>query len=109
VETHEFLRTAHLKAEALEAWIEAGWLLPRDTREGRYFSDVDIARARLIRDLRELGVNDDAVPVILHLIDQLHGLRRVLREILSGMVTHSDDAGRWRSSGNGNTHWQEHK
>jgi chaperone modulatory protein CbpM len=107
VETREFLWAAHLEAEALEAWIEAGWLLPRDTGEGRRFSEVDLARVRLIRDLRELGANDDAVPVILHLIDQLHGLRRALRGVLSDMAAQSEGATRWRSPDNGDTYLQE--
>jgi len=107
VETREFLWAAHLEAGALEDWIEAGWLLPRDNGEGRRFSEVDLARVRLIRDLRELGVNDDAVPVILHLIDQLHGLRRALRGVLSDMAAQSEGATRWRSPDNGDTYLQE--
>jgi chaperone modulatory protein CbpM len=50
------------------------------------FSDVDIARAQLIRDLREdLGVNDEGVSVVLHLIDQMHGLRQSMRDLLDEM------------------------
>jgi chaperone modulatory protein CbpM len=109
VETREFLWAAHLDTEALDAWIEAGWLLPRHNGEGRRFSEVDLARVRLIRDLRELGVNDDAVPVILHLIDQLHGLRRALRGVLSDMAARSEGATRRKSPNNGDTHWQERK
>jgi chaperone modulatory protein CbpM len=30
----------------------------------------------------DLGVNDEAVPIILDLIDQVHGLRRAVRELL---------------------------
>jgi hypothetical protein len=38
-----------------------------------------VARAQLIRDLKDdLGVNDEGVGVILNLVDQVHGLRRVL-------------------------------
>jgi chaperone modulatory protein CbpM len=45
------------------------------------FSDADIARAQLIRDLKnDLGVNDEGVGVILNLVDQGCGLRRVLTE-----------------------------
>ncbi len=50
------------------------------------FSDVDLARAQLIRDLREdLGVNDEGISVILHLIDQMHGLRHSLQSLLEEM------------------------
>ena len=37
----------------------------------------------MIHDLKhELGANDEAVPFILDLIDQVHGLRRAMRELL---------------------------
>ena len=43
--------------------------------------EADVARLRLILDLKEgFGVNDEAVPVILHLVDQLHALHGYLRE-----------------------------
>jgi len=83
MERREFLLAAHLEATTLEAWIEAGWLLPRDRGEGGTFSEIDLARAQLIRDLGELGVNEEGIPIILDLVDQLHGLRGVLRDLLS--------------------------
>ena len=81
--TSEFLMQSRLDAQALDAWIEAGWLRPRGNRSSREFSDIDLARARLIGDLRRnLGVNDEAVPIVLDLIDQIHGLRRLVRELM---------------------------
>jgi chaperone modulatory protein CbpM len=81
--THEFLMQCRLDARVLEAWIDAGWLRPHGSRSSREFSDIDVARARLIGDLRgDLGVNDEAVPVVLDLIDQIHGLRRLVRELM---------------------------
>ena len=109
VETPEFLLTAHLKAESLEAWIDAGWLAPRDDGEGGHFSEVDLARVQLIHDLHDLGVNDDAIPVILDLVDQLHGLRRVLRDVLSTVAAQAGTPGRPVSSGASATNWQEGK
>jgi chaperone modulatory protein CbpM len=81
--TREFLMQSRLDARALDAWIEAGWLRPHGSQSRREFSDIDVARARLICDLRgDLGVNDEAVPVVLDLIDQIHGLRRLVRELV---------------------------
>jgi chaperone modulatory protein CbpM len=81
--TGEFLLQTRLDSRSLDAWIDAGWLRPHGNHLDREFSDVDLARARLIADLRgDLGVNDEAVPVVLDLIDQVHGLRRLVREIL---------------------------
>ena len=65
----------------VKAWVEAGWLAP--PQHGSRFSEVDLARVRFICDLKEMGVNDEAIPVILDLVDQLHGVRRTLREVLA--------------------------
>ena len=83
MEADEFVLHARIDAHTLDAWLEAGWLAPRrDEGQARY-SEIDLARAHLINDLNDLGINDAGVPVILDLVDQLHGLRRVLRELLS--------------------------
>lgn len=38
--------------------------------------EEDLARIMLIKELQEnLGVNDEGVPIILYLVDQLHHLR----------------------------------
>ena len=50
--TREFLLRARLDAKTLRAYIEAGWLLPRHNGHARRFSEADLARARLIRDLK---------------------------------------------------------
>jgi chaperone modulatory protein CbpM len=81
MERHEFLMHAAIEGEVLETWLEAGWLASSDVGDAGRFTDVDLARARLICDLqRGLGVNDEAVPIILHLLDQVHGLRRMIAE-----------------------------
>ena len=84
MELGHFASMARIEAEVVHAWIEAGWLLPRHEGAAPHFSDIDLARAHLIRDLKHgLGVNDEGIPVILDLVDQVHGLRRLLRELLS--------------------------
>jgi chaperone modulatory protein CbpM len=90
--TREFLIRARLDARTPKRWTEAGWLLPRrDGGTGR-FSEADVARARLIRDLKKgMGVNNEGVMVVLALIDQVHGLRRTLRELLSAIYAQSED------------------
>jgi chaperone modulatory protein CbpM len=82
----EFLLRAHVERQSLHAWIAAGWIVPPRTDPEPMFSDVDLARVQLIRDLREdFGVNDEGVAVILHLLDQMHGLRRSMHELLREM------------------------
>jgi chaperone modulatory protein CbpM len=72
----EFLSRSGLGHETLNAWIEEEWLIPDNSSAEMSFSDIDIARAQLIRVLQvDIGVNDEGVGVALNLIDQLHGLR----------------------------------
>jgi chaperone modulatory protein CbpM len=86
ISIHEFVIRARVEQQAVETWIAAGWLVPPQTAPEPMFSDVDLARAQLIRDLREdLGVNDEGVAVILHLLDQMHGLRGSLQGLLAEM------------------------
>jgi chaperone modulatory protein CbpM len=78
----EFLSRAGLEVDTLDIWIEQHWLIPDQTSGGLNFSEMDLARAHLIRDLKaDFGVNDEGVDVVLHLVDQLHGLRRALAQL----------------------------
>ena len=78
----EFLTSAGLEMQTLDLWLEQRWLIPDQTFGGINFTDVDLARARLILDLKTgFGINDEGIDVILHLMDQLHGLRRALDQL----------------------------
>lgn len=66
----------------LRRWITERWVLPIEQDGGFQFDEVDLARVRLIAELRDdLAVNDEAVPVILQLLDQVYELRRRLSEL----------------------------
>ncbi len=82
--TVDFLARAHVDRETLEIWIEEEWLVPSEMTSERAFTEADLARAQLIRDLMDdLGVNAEGVGVVLSLVDQVHGLRNVLTEVLT--------------------------
>ena len=66
--------------------------MPERDGTGSAFSEIDVARAQLIRDLQGMGVNDEAIPIILDLIDQVHGLRRTVRTLLSEVATPAEKA-----------------
>jgi chaperone modulatory protein CbpM len=88
----EFLQRARLDNATLDSWIEEEWLIPTQHAPEPAFSEMDLARAELIRDLtQDLGVNGAGVGVILNLVDQVHGLRNALAEVLG--------AARGRSAG----------
>ena len=79
----EFLERARLDRRTLEVWIEEEWLIPGGSAAEPAYTDMDLARAGLIRDLKDkMGVNDEGLDVILHLIDQMHALRRALSAAL---------------------------
>ena len=84
----EFLNRAQLDLQTLEIWIEEEWLVPSGTATEQAFSEADLARAKLIQDLmQDLGVNEEGVGVILNLLDQVHGLRKALADILQSTRT----------------------
>jgi chaperone modulatory protein CbpM len=82
----EFLIRARLDHDTLEMWIAEEWIVPTGADPEISFTEADLARAALIRDLRgDLEVNDAGVGVILSLVDQMHGLRKVLGDLLVSM------------------------
>lgn len=85
MDQEEFLIRARIDGNVLDGWVAVGWLTPN--AEGvQPFSEIDVARVRLIQDLRHnIGVNDEGVGVILDLVDQLHGLRRTLGHLLTAL------------------------
>jgi chaperone modulatory protein CbpM len=67
----------------LREWAALGWISIEESEAGEPLSEADEARCNLICDLKQdIGVNDEGVDVILNLLDQIHGLRRALRETL---------------------------
>jgi chaperone modulatory protein CbpM len=83
MEIGEFVGRSRLDAPTVRAWVEAEWLVPLVGSSATcHFSEADLARARLIVDLRsDFGVNDEGIAIILHLLDQLYGLRSLVRDI----------------------------
>jgi len=78
----QFLATSGARVHKLEFWLEQKWLIPEATDTGEGFTDREVARARLIQDLEtDFGVNSEGIDIILHLIDQLHGMRRALTHL----------------------------
>ena len=66
------------RAEVL-AWVEASWVRPDPGEGGLRFAPVDVARLRLVRELRhDLAIDDEAMPGVLSLVDEMYALRRRL-------------------------------
>ena len=74
-------RISGLKRQDLERWISNAWVRPDRSADGYVFREIDLARARLILEMRdEMEINEDALPVVLLLLDQLYDLRRQMRD-----------------------------
>jgi chaperone modulatory protein CbpM len=81
-----------LEARVLHEWIEMGLLSPHRDAAGFLFDDVDVARVHLVCDLSfDMGVGEESLPVILHLIDQLHGTRHTLKALTAAVAEQPDE------------------
>ena len=79
IELEVFLRDTGIELRTLERWVERAWIAPAQAGPGLALTEADAARCCFIRDLQaDFGVNEEGVDVVLHFVDQLHGLRRAL-------------------------------
>jgi chaperone modulatory protein CbpM len=75
----EIIRTYQISEQFLRECLQNHWIEPLDQAQEK-LAQEDIARLLLIRDLmQDMGVNDESVPVILNLIDQIHALQSRVR------------------------------
>ena len=75
-------RVRGLERRELARWVEESWVLPERHDETWVFHEVDIARVELILDMRrDFAVDDEAMPLVLGLIDQIYSLRRQMRRL----------------------------
>jgi chaperone modulatory protein CbpM len=79
-------RFATLDRIELTRWVENRWVLP-DAKGGQWlFHEVDIARVALILEMRrEFAVDDEAMALVLGLLDQLYGVRRQMRRLCAAI------------------------
>ncbi len=67
----------------LTTWVERGWVIPDPAGTGFEFHEIDIARVRLIHDLRRgMDVGEDAMSLVLSLLDQVYELRSKMKSVL---------------------------
>jgi chaperone modulatory protein CbpM len=83
-------RFAGLNAAELSRWIENRWIVPEQGAESDgerwLFHEVDVARVELILDMRrEFAVDDEAMSLVLGLLDQVYSLRRQMRRLCDAL------------------------
>ena len=78
-------RVSRLTVTRLRVFVSQGLIRPDEDGAPGY-SEADLARAALICNLEdEMGFHQEDVPVLLSLIDQIHGLRSELRGIVEAV------------------------
>jgi chaperone modulatory protein CbpM len=80
-------RFPQLAPGELALWIERRWLRAEPGPEGGWLlTEMDIARVQLLVELRvTLEVEEELVPLVLSLIDQLYDARRTVRGLLAAL------------------------
>ena len=75
-----------LQPHELEHWIAERWVLPEGAAGAYLFREVDVARVHLIVELRrDLAIDEEHLPVVLRLLDQVYQLRHRLRALTAAV------------------------
>jgi chaperone modulatory protein CbpM len=76
-----------LDRRELVRWVENRWVLPERQDRTWIFQEVDVARVELILEIRsEFAIEDDAVSLVLGLLDQVYDLRRQLGRLCDAVA-----------------------
>ena len=79
-------RVRRVTLRELRLWMREGWVRPAQGEAGPVFDEIDVARIRLLCDLRkDMALPVEALPVILTLIDRLNMTRRDLRHVADAL------------------------
>jgi chaperone modulatory protein CbpM len=76
-----------LDRRELMRWVENRWVLPERRDQTWLFHEVDVARVELILDIRqEFAIDEEALPLVLGLLDQVYDLRRQLGRMCDALA-----------------------
>jgi len=79
----------------LDLWIERRWVRPHHGPGGYAFTEIDVARINLICEMRDdMAIDDEAMPVVLGLLDQIYGLRCRLRHLVDAVGAQPEEVRR---------------
>ena len=83
---------ANLTRKRLISFVEAEIIVPVQSDAGHVYRHIDIARIELLCDLSEhFDLQDDALGIVISLVDQLHGVRAELRCVLDAVEQEKSD------------------
>ena len=82
-----------IAVEDVTLWIERRWVRPAGSGAEIILDEADVARLRLIVEFRrDLAIDEEAMPVVLDLLDRLHATRTQLRRVLEVVAELPDEA-----------------
>ena len=77
---------ARLTSDRLTEYLAAEIVIPEQSEQGLVYHSIDVARLELACELHEqYDMEADALSMMISLIDQMHGLRAELREVLTAV------------------------
>jgi chaperone modulatory protein CbpM len=86
------LRYRELERRELARWVENRWVLPERHAETWMFHEVDVARVELILGIRrDFAIDEEAMGLVLRLLDQVYGLRRQMRRLCDAVAMQPED------------------
>src|SRR5215469_16659652 len=85
-------RFVGLDRRELTRWVENRWVLPDHHGTTWIFHEIDVARVELIIEVRrEFSIDDEALSLVLGLLDQVYDLRRQLGRLSDALATQSPE------------------
>jgi chaperone modulatory protein CbpM len=86
------IRYRGLERRELTRWVENRWVLPEPHAEGWVFHEMDVARVELILGIRrDFAIDDEAMGLVLGLLDQVYGMRRQMRRLCDAVASQPED------------------
>ena len=77
---------ARLTSDRLTEYLAAEIVIPEQSDQGLVYHSIDVARLELACELHDqYDMEADALSMMISLIDQMHGLRAELREVLNAV------------------------
>src|SRR6516162_4158226 len=81
-------RFVGLERRELVRWVENRWVLPERRDKTWIFHEIDVARVELILEVRrEFAIDNEALSLVLGLLDQVYDLRRQLGRLCDAVAT----------------------
>jgi chaperone modulatory protein CbpM len=85
-ETEILAEVPSLTRARLVSYVEARVIVPVQSDAGPVYRRIDLARLHLLCDLSDqFDLEDDALGVVISLVDQLHGVRGELAAVLAAL------------------------